>query len=221
MLKIRNSPIISTVRIPRASLHGTHLSVRNPARALHAAAPRTNPWTRPRSRHSGPAARRRMSTMDKDQDLKAISTEKACPGNCFPFPSSQKRRRPEKFLIKADTVWGVPVFGPYVRSPTLSFLPFASSLPPPHPSHPQKPPSLTPSPQPQSQAIHTPHAIYVSGQLPALPDGSLPDTTIAEKTRLCIENITTILEAAGSGLERIVKVLSLPAEERRREASGF
>lgn len=54
--------------------------------------------------------------------------------------------------------------------------------------------------------MKTPHAIYVSGQLPAHADGSLPDVSIAEKTRLCIQNLGNILSAAGSGLGKVVKV---------------
>jgi len=42
--------------------------------------------------------------------------------------------------------------------------------------------------------------------LPATSDGSLPATTIAEKSRLCIANIEAVLKAAGSGIERVVKV---------------
>ena len=58
----------------------------------------------------------------------------------------------------------------------------------------------------QSQAIHTPHAIYISGQLPAHASGDLPDVSIAEKTRLCIQNIEAILKAAGSEIGKVVKV---------------
>ena len=63
---------------------------------------------------------------------------------------------------------------------------------------------------PQSQAIVTPHAIYVSGQLPAHADGTLPDVSIAEKTRLCIANINAILTAAGSDISKVVKVYNSP-----------
>ncbi|KAL8823636.1 MAG: hypothetical protein Q9191_005677 [Dirinaria sp. TL-2023a] len=60
---------------------------------------------------------------------------------------------------------------------------------------------------PYSQALKTPHAIYVSGQLPAYADGSLPDVSIGEKTRLCIQNLRAILDAAGSDLSKVVKVV--------------
>lgn len=51
----------------------------------------------------------------------------------------------------------------------------------------------------------TPHAIYISGQLPAKPDGSLPNGTIAEKTALCIANLKAILASASSDISRVVK----------------
>lgn len=58
----------------------------------------------------------------------------------------------------------------------------------------------------QSQAITTPHAIYVSGQLPAHADGTLPSGTIGEKSALCIKNIRAILKAADSDLSKVVKM---------------
>ncbi|KAK3170227.1 hypothetical protein OEA41_009614 [Lepraria neglecta] len=59
---------------------------------------------------------------------------------------------------------------------------------------------------PYSQAISTPHAIYVSGQLPALADGSLPDGNIGYKASLCIQNLSAILKTAGSDLSKVVKM---------------
>ncbi|KAI4249791.1 MAG: hypothetical protein L6R40_000580 [Gallowayella cf. fulva] len=58
---------------------------------------------------------------------------------------------------------------------------------------------------PYSQALLTPHALYISGQLPALPSGDLPSGTLAYKTSLCIANIRAILSAAGSDITRVVK----------------
>ncbi|KAI4139523.1 MAG: hypothetical protein L6R39_006251 [Caloplaca ligustica] len=58
---------------------------------------------------------------------------------------------------------------------------------------------------PYSQAILTPHALYISGQLPATPSGDLPDGFIAYKTSLCIANIKAILDAAGSDISKVVK----------------
>ena len=67
-----------------ASFYAPRLGFRNPARAIHAVAPNplpANPVTRPRPRHSQPLAPRGVTTMEKGKDMKAISTEKACPGN--------------------------------------------------------------------------------------------------------------------------------------------
>ncbi|KAL8769551.1 MAG: hypothetical protein Q9209_004482 [Squamulea sp. 1 TL-2023] len=58
---------------------------------------------------------------------------------------------------------------------------------------------------PYSQALLTPHALYISGQLPALPSGELPPGSIAYKTSLCIANLKAILSAAGSDISRVVK----------------
>ncbi|KAL8731218.1 MAG: hypothetical protein Q9181_004377 [Wetmoreana brouardii] len=83
-----------------------------------------------------------------------------------------------------------PPAGPYVQSP-FSFTSEAPSIA-----------NFFPS---QSQALLTPHALYISGQLPAASDGSLPSGTIAQKTKLCITNLKAILSAAGSDVSRVVK----------------
>jgi protein pelota len=46
----------------------------------------------------------------------------------------------------------------------------------------------------------------VSGQIPADAAGNLIEGSIADKTEACIEGLKNILEAAGSSLERVVKV---------------
>ena len=58
----------------------------------------------------------------------------------------------------------------------------------------------------QSQAIVTPTLIYVSGQIPATESGELVEGTIGEKTAACITNIKSILAAAGSSIDKVVKV---------------
>ncbi|MCJ1437401.1 hypothetical protein MMC27_006788 [Xylographa pallens] len=67
---------------------------------------------------------------------------------------------------------------------------------------------LTTRPTAQSQAIVTPTTVYVSGQIPATATGDvLPSSaSIAEKTAACIANIRAILAAAGSGMDKVVKV---------------
>jgi len=59
---------------------------------------------------------------------------------------------------------------------------------------------------PYSQAIKAGGFVFVSGQVAARPGGSgLAGSTIEEQTEQVMRNLKAILEAAGSGLERIVK----------------
>lgn len=58
----------------------------------------------------------------------------------------------------------------------------------------------------QSHAIKTPTAIYCSGQIPCDSNGNLVEGTIGEKTAACISNLKAVLTAAGSSIERVVKV---------------
>jgi 2-iminobutanoate/2-iminopropanoate deaminase len=48
--------------------------------------------------------------------------------------------------------------------------------------------------------------IFCSGQLPADAEGNLVEGSIGEKTKACINALAAILEKAGSGLHRIIKV---------------
>lgn len=60
----------------------------------------------------------------------------------------------------------------------------------------------------QSQAVLTPSLIFVSGQIPHRPSSSPPlaqSASISEKTAACIANVSAILEAAGSSLDKVVK----------------
>ncbi|KAJ4424753.1 hypothetical protein N0V82_000472 [Gnomoniopsis sp. IMI 355080] len=59
---------------------------------------------------------------------------------------------------------------------------------------------------PYSQAIKTPSAIYCSGQIPLDAEGNFVQGTIQEKTGACIKNLKAVLAAAGSGIEKVVKV---------------
>ena len=57
-----------------------------------------------------------------------------------------------------------------------------------------------------SQAVIHGGLIYVSGQLPIDPTSGSPRVgSIEEQTELAIGNLTAILEAAGSGLARVIK----------------
>ncbi|KAI1455692.1 YjgF-like protein [Annulohypoxylon moriforme] len=59
---------------------------------------------------------------------------------------------------------------------------------------------------PYSHAIKTPTAIYCSGQIPCDAQGNLVEGTIGEKTASCISNLKAVLTAAGSSIEKVVKV---------------
>ena len=59
---------------------------------------------------------------------------------------------------------------------------------------------------PYSHAVVAGGFVYVSGQGPVQPEtGEMPDA-FAEQVRQTLGNLKTILEAAGSGLEHVVKV---------------
>ncbi|KAN0093648.1 YjgF-like protein [Hyaloscypha variabilis] len=62
---------------------------------------------------------------------------------------------------------------------------------------------------PYSQAIATSSTIYCSGQIPCTPTGeilTLESSTIAAMTELCIQNLSAVLTAGGSSIEKVVKV---------------
>jgi 2-iminobutanoate/2-iminopropanoate deaminase len=59
---------------------------------------------------------------------------------------------------------------------------------------------------PYSQAIRAGDFVFVSGQLSLRPDhGEIVGDSIEEQTEQVFANLRAILEAAGSGLERLVK----------------
>jgi 2-iminobutanoate/2-iminopropanoate deaminase len=58
-----------------------------------------------------------------------------------------------------------------------------------------------------SQAVKAGGLIFVSGQGPFDPvSGAIVGATIQEQTRQCLTNIEAILEAGGSGLDRVVSM---------------
>lgn len=60
---------------------------------------------------------------------------------------------------------------------------------------------------PYSQAIRAGQLVFTAGQIPLVPaTGTLVEGQIEEQTRQVLENIAAILEAAGSGLDRVVKM---------------
>jgi len=72
-----------------------------------------------------------------------------------------------------------------------------------------------PAPPPTySQAVRAAGLIFVSGTSPHDPaTGKLAGETIQEQTRQCLQNISAILEAAGTSLERIVSATVILHEE--------
>jgi 2-iminobutanoate/2-iminopropanoate deaminase len=65
-----------------------------------------------------------------------------------------------------------------------------------------------------SQAVRAGGLIFVSGTAPADPaTGQLVGTTIQDQTRQCLTNISAILQAAGSSLDRAVQFTVILAEE--------
>lgn len=57
---------------------------------------------------------------------------------------------------------------------------------------------------PYSQAICLGEMIYTSGQIPVEADGSIRENII-EQTHCCLKNLKAVLEAAGSGMDSVVK----------------
>ena len=58
---------------------------------------------------------------------------------------------------------------------------------------------------PYSQGIQTGNLIYVSGQLPINVETRDMPATIKEQTHQSLKNIRSILEAAGAGMDNVVK----------------
>ena len=65
-----------------------------------------------------------------------------------------------------------------------------------------------------SQAVRAAGLIFVSGTAPQDPQtGSLVGATIQEQTRQCLKNISAILQAAGSSLDKVVSATFILADE--------
>lgn len=70
------------------------------------------------------------------------------------------------------------------------------------------------SPPTYSQAVKAAGLVFVSGTAPHDPQtGAIVGSTIQEQTRQCLTNISAILEAAGSSMERIVSATVVLASE--------
>ena len=71
-----------------------------------------------------------------------------------------------------------------------------------------------PPPPTYSQAVRAAGLVFVSGTGPHDPaTGKVVGDTIQEQTRQCLENVSAILEAAGSSLERAVSFTVILLEE--------
>jgi 2-iminobutanoate/2-iminopropanoate deaminase len=59
---------------------------------------------------------------------------------------------------------------------------------------------------PYSQAIRANGLVFVSGQIPVQPDtGRVAEGDITVQTHQVMKNLSAVLKAAGSGLDRVVK----------------
>lgn len=59
---------------------------------------------------------------------------------------------------------------------------------------------------PYSAAVRAGELIFTSGQIPAVPaTGELVPGGIAEQTEQSLKNLSAVLEAAGSGLDQVIK----------------
>jgi len=60
---------------------------------------------------------------------------------------------------------------------------------------------------PYSQAVRIGDLVYTAGQIPLDPaTGTMVSKNIEAQTRQVLHNVSAVLEAAGSGLDRVVKV---------------
>jgi len=57
---------------------------------------------------------------------------------------------------------------------------------------------------PYSQAIRADNMVFVSGQMPIDLSGEMGDS-VTTQTRMCLDNIKAILEAAACDMDRVVK----------------
>lgn len=75
-------------------------------------------------------------------------------------------------------------------------------------------PKAAKPPATYSQAVRAGGLIFVSGTAPQDPQtGALVGTTIQEQTRQCLKNISAILAAAGSSLDKVASVTVVLADE--------
>ena len=75
-------------------------------------------------------------------------------------------------------------------------------------------PKAPPPPPTYSQAVRAAGLVFVSGTGPQDPvTGKIVGETIQEQTGQCLKNVSAILEAAGTSLERVVSATVILLEE--------
>ena len=75
------------------------------------------------------------------------------------------------------------------------------------------PKAARPSPT-YSQAVKAAGLVFVSGTAPTDPEtGQIKGVTIQEQTRQCLTNISAILEAAGTSMDKIASATVILADE--------
>jgi enamine deaminase RidA (YjgF/YER057c/UK114 family) len=73
----------------------------------------------------------------------------------------------------------------------------------------------------QSQAVKTPFAIFLCGQIPVTADGHFVQGSIADKTKQCLANLEAVLTEAGSAIAKVVKVNVFLADMDHFDVSQF
>ncbi len=74
-------------------------------------------------------------------------------------------------------------------------------------------PNGAPAAGPYSHAVAADHLLFVSGQGPFARDGSgVVRGSLEEETRRTMDNLKTVLEDAGSGMEHVVKTTAFLAD---------
>jgi len=66
-------------------------------------------------------------------------------------------------------------------------------------------PATPPQNDTYSQAVRLGDVVYLSGQLGARPDGTMPEA-FRDQVKQALDNVATVLKAAGSSLELVAKV---------------
>lgn len=58
---------------------------------------------------------------------------------------------------------------------------------------------------PYSQGIELGSLVVTSGQIPVCPSDGTVSADILQQTHQCLQNLKAVLEAAGSGMDRVIK----------------